>query len=1070
MKISRRTFFEFAGASALVSSPLSRAIGAALAGNASYSMSCGAYAIPSPAGRPRVRWWWPGGYITPEQVEIEVNALADAGFGGFEIADVRDGFTVPMDPKIYGWGTDRWVAGVERALEVADRRGLKADITLGPHWPTGIPGVTPDHPAAAKELVHAEVALRGGQSFSGPLPRNTSQPTGASQHPTPPEVTPMLVSLQAWRVTGEEGTTAILDPESRIDLTSQVRDGAIEWTAPADGNWRLLVFWMRGTAQIQNMFRGARTQTSMLADPIPYAVDVYGKDGTTACIDFWESHLMPPRTRELMKRIGGNFFEDSLELNAVKEWSPNLPQEFRDSRGYDLLPYLPLMATAPRGQGGFGGPPGGGAGAPAGGGEAQGGPPGAAAPGTPAEGGPPGAAPDAGGAPAAPAGGAEMGPDGFMGGPGGGGSGPYRIAGVETERFEADLRATLTEMYALNRIKALGDWASKYGMGLRAQCSGLAASYCTVPEGDNGDNIESFSAKAAARDIGGHKILSDEAATFVGGQSGVADWRLLIFMLQRDYAGGVNQAVLHGMSYADSPDAIWPGFSSFGRMIGNDWGIRSPLWELASDATAYIGRLQGVLQTGRSQADVAVLGASFGGGIAGRPGRDGSSFGDQLHYAGYTRHHITEDLLTHPNAYVEDRILAPRGAGYHGLIVSQTPSMGVATAAQLLAYAKKKLPIILIGELPEDVPGMNEVERNKKRLADALAKLVKEKSVTRVPDEAAAVAALSEVGIEPTLGFSKPSRVLGVVRRDAGTDYFYLLNDTDASNALTLSLKGNGRLVRINLWNGDVEPVANYTQDGGRFNIPLSFGANEAVVLALTTDSNLCASGSVAFISKTPVDGAARQLNAWSLEAEDWQPGASATETNKVPHSLQLDTLAPWAQLPGLEDASGIGRYTTTVTMDGSTADGAWLDLGRVGGSFRVYVNGKQLPPANLFTARVDIGPYLEPGENRIEVMVATTLNNRLRADKLDGPSIFPGGMQFRSSQFSDQWQPPADADPMQAPKGEYLGAPIQDSSGGTGPRMSAGAGDPGGARSVQLYGLIGPVRLVPYRITTSEA
>lgn len=156
--------------------------------------------------------------------------------------------------------------------------------------------------------------------------------------------------------------------------------------------------------------------------------------------------------------------------------------------------------------------------------------------------------------------------------------------------------------------------------------------------------------------------------------------------------------------------------------------------------------------------------------------------------------------------------------------------------------------------------------------------------------------------------------------------------------------------------------------------------------------------------------------------------------------------------------------------MDGSDGDGAWLDLGRVGGSFRVHVNGKQLPPANLFTARVDIGAYLEAGENRIEVTVATTLNNRLREANLDTVSSLPVGIRFPTAKFSDEWQPPTDADPMQPPKGEYLGAPVQDTGGGTGPRMNAGAGDPGGARSEQLYGLIGPVRLVPYRIVSREA
>lgn len=74
---------------------------------ATSAAQCDPFALPEPAQRPMFRWWWPGGAIEFDQIEREVNAMADAGFGGFEIADVRDGTRVPMDPKVYGWGGAR---------------------------------------------------------------------------------------------------------------------------------------------------------------------------------------------------------------------------------------------------------------------------------------------------------------------------------------------------------------------------------------------------------------------------------------------------------------------------------------------------------------------------------------------------------------------------------------------------------------------------------------------------------------------------------------------------------------------------------------------------------------------------------------------------------------------------------------------------------------------------------------------------------------------------------------------------------------------------------------------------
>jgi hypothetical protein len=730
-----------------------------------------------------------------------------------------------------------------------------------------------------------------------------------------------------------------------------------------------------------------------------------------------------------------------------------------------------------------------------------------------------------------------------FGGPGGSQS-PYALAGVASERFNNDFQKTLTEMYVDNHIKPIQNWASTLGMGFRVQISGLAASYVTVPEGDNGDDVDSFSGKAAARDIGGHKILSDEAATFVGGQSAVANWVLMLFMIQRDYSGGVNQVVLHGFSYADSPGATWPGFSSFGRAIGNDWGPRSPEWTLASDITAYVSRLQRVLQAGRHQVDIAVLGASRRGPGEGF-GRGGNtsgvlSFSDRLRYAGYTRASLSEDLLTHPNAIARNGRLVPDGPAYKALVVNQLSTMEPATAQRLIGYARAGPPIILVGEPPTRTPGLYQMEQQEAALRTALAELTSIKNVTRVADEAAALTALSAAGVKPSLGFSKRSRVSGLCRNDGKTGYFYFLNDSDASNEVTLSLAGKDKPFRINLWSGSVEPVAIYTEKEGRVEIPVAFGPNEAVVIVLSSDKAFCASAPAVHavsgegewrvvdgrlsvratkagrysaklsdgkdaVAQVGVVAAERALPSWSIAVEQWLPGNSPMETRKVNHNLNLTNLTAWTNIPELKEASGVGKYTTSVTLDSSWSkdQGAWLDLSQVGGTFRVYVNGKQLPPANQFVHRVDIGPYLKAGENRIEFVLATNLNNVLKAigatsDFGAGPSEgggapggvggakgggetgragVPGGDAPSGERGGDAGRggipsggrggapaaaPFVEPDPMAAPKGSYLGAPAAGDSG-----MSPGAGNPGGSRTQQDYGLIGPVKLVPYRVAT---
>jgi hypothetical protein len=122
---------------------------------------------------------------------------------------------------------------------------------------------------------------------------------------------------------------------------------------------------------------------------------------------------------------------------------------------------------------------------------------------------------------------------------------------------------------------------------------------------------------------------------------------------------------------------------------------------------------------------------------------------------------------------------------------------------------------------------------------------------------------------------------------------------------------------------------------------------------------------------------AAQSLTQWNLDVDDWMPGATATETAHVPHTLALDGLKAWSAIPELQDASGIGTYTTTFNWDGG---GALLDLGEVFDTYRVTINGRQLPAQDQLDTVVDAGPYLVKGANTLKVEVATTLNNRLRA------------------------------------------------------------------------------------------
>jgi hypothetical protein len=124
--------------------------------------------------------------------------------------------------------------------------------------------------------------------------------------------------------------------------------------------------------------------------------------------------------------------------------------------------------------------------------------------------------------------------------------------------------------------------------------------------------------------------------------------------------------------------------------------------------------------------------------------------------------------------------------------------------------------------------------------------------------------------------------------------------------------------------------------------------------------------------------------SSWRLKVEDWRPGATPDRRDKVVYELSLDTLVPWTEIPELADVSGIGTYTTTVDLDGP----AYLELGEVTDTCRVRVNGRRLDPVDQIFPLMDAGPHLRRGTNTIEVEVATPLGNRLRTAD---PDVYGG-------------------------------------------------------------------------------
>ena len=296
--------------------------------------------------RPKVRYWLPGAAIKEEDLRAEIRMLAERGFGGIEVVVLQ---SVPQDILLSEdcWGGKNWEHMTDIIADETKKVGMSLDFAAGPGWPIASPAIkNADEPGALCELTYGYLALTGGTRYEGPLPvRRTIHEEG----------TPVRIAVMAYRCDmsdpeknakaetkvktafGERIYHLPLFFDSYVNLdeavtgseekTNALAGEQIVWDVPGgpEDRWMLFAFWRQPAVQKSN---GGRT----------YVVDHLSAEGTKAVADYWEP-VLRSHAYDSMESL----FCDSLEYAVALDWTPLLPEFFRERRGYDLIPYLPFI-------------------------------------------------------------------------------------------------------------------------------------------------------------------------------------------------------------------------------------------------------------------------------------------------------------------------------------------------------------------------------------------------------------------------------------------------------------------------------------------------------------------------------------------------------------------------------------------------------------------------------------------------------------------------------------------------------------------------------------------------------
>ncbi|NBR49245.1 hypothetical protein EBU02_10465, partial [bacterium] len=242
-------------------------------------------------------------------------------------------------------------------------------------------------------------------------------------------------------------------------------------------------------------------------------------------------------------------------------------------------------------------------------------------------------------------------------------------------------------------------------------------------------------------------------------------------------------------------------------------------------------------------------------------------------------------------------------------------------------------------------------------------------------------------GIQPDFeaAGAKDSFIDFIHRTTSETEIYFLANRKDRPEKVTATFRQTGR--QPELWNpmsGDQRDLPNFQIENGRTSIPLEFDSIGSLFVVFRKPTTVTAgegSNFSAFETVQTLEGA------WTVQFDkEWFYPTDGLQGDAANGKLVFDKLEDWTTRPEepVKHFSGTAKYIKVFSVQPSVFSNGGsfhLDLGMVGHSAKVRLNGKDLGVVWFAPRRVDITDALKPGKNELEIEVVNSWPNRLIGD-----------------------------------------------------------------------------------------
>ncbi|MDE7347882.1 MAG: glycosyl hydrolase family 2 [Muribaculaceae bacterium] len=692
-----------------------------------------------------------------------------------------------------------------------------------------------------------------------------------------------------------------VDGDTRIDITDRLKkDGTLNWTAPKKGNW-----------EVYAIFAGRTFQKVKRAAPggEGYVVNHYDSVAVKKYLDRFDRAFKG--REETFPKV---MFNDSYEVYG-SDWTAGLLEEFAKDHGYRLELYLPEFADL---------------------------------------------------------------------------NNQTELRG----RIVRDYRYTLARVLRENFTDLWTRWAHGHGAQIRNQSHGSPANIIDlyaivdIPECESfgrsdldipglhptGDSRHSDADPAvlkfasSAAHIAGKPLVSAETLTWLTEHFHTS---LSVAKPEIDQmlSAGVNHVFFHGATYSPK-DVEFPGWLFYASV---NMSPTNTIWRDADALFRYISRCQAFLTAGTPDSDVLLyfpiddiwqrqdgIYMMFDIHSMDKKMPDVKAMVAELVNAGLDPDYLSDALISDLSVAADGNILSKGGNSYKAIIVPPVNFMPVETLKALNDLKAKGGNVIFTGHLPEDVPGLSNLEARRSELEN-----LKKDMATPAKDIQAA--------IRMTGAIPEPLRTKGVslLRRcneAGGSNYFLaLLNGNRLDGWETLAVPARSVMIFDPL-TGKKGKARTRKGPNGTTEILLQVEPGQSLLLK-TFPSYIEAEDWIYYDKAEPIE----IDKGWSITFIESQPLIDGT--------FNTDKVMAWTNLENdtAKVNTATARYSVSFDLpDGITADSWLLDLGDLRESASVKVNGKDAGKVWSVPFTIEIGHLLQPGRNSLDIDVTNLPANRI--------------------------------------------------------------------------------------------